>query len=176
MFWQPYFQLELKYKIGEKDAEKMIDNLEEEAKLIKLIWQINMPLEHVPNSFSSADSFCGLCKRKFEEGEKQMLHHNHLTGEFICRAHNVCNLKARQLSTNKKGKLKVLVFQHNSNNYDLHFILRAANKLTEINFIADTKITFKCLTLGNLKFLDSYMFIKEGVIYAGRQFKREFWN
>ena len=111
-----------------------------------------MPLEHVPASISSTtDSLCGLCKKKFEEGEKQTMHHNHLTAEFICRAHNSCNLKARQLNKNKKGRHKVLVFQHNSNNYDLHFILRAANKRSEIDCITDTKIKFKCLSLGKSK-------------------------
>ena len=163
-FDNPVFNGELKYYIGEKAAEKMIEDLEEEAKVIKLILEVVIPLEHVPPSISSSsDPLCGLCKKKFEEGEKQTLHHNHLTGKFICRAHNSCNLKARQLNTNKKGRHKVLVFQHNSNNYDLHFILRAANKRSEIDCIADTKIKFKCLTLGNLKFLDSYMFIKGGL-------------
>ena len=60
----------------------MIDYLENEVKIIKLILEVNMPLEHVPNSVSSADSFSWLCKRKFEEDEKQTLHHNHFTGNF----------------------------------------------------------------------------------------------
>ena len=66
-FDNPIFNGELKYYIGEKAAEKMIEDLEEEAKVIKLILEVNMSLEHAPASISStSDSFCGLCKKSLK--------------------------------------------------------------------------------------------------------------
>ena len=68
---------------------------------------------------------CGLCGEPFQDDDEncrrvveKVVHHDHVTGEFICVAHNGCNL-------HEKEELKFVAMAHNFSGYDSHIVVKA---------------------------------------------------
>lgn len=99
---------------------------------------------------------CHICEKEFDNKQKKVKDHDHLTGKFLGAAHNNCNLV-------RKEKQFFPVFCHNSKNYDLHFILNEIGKnpsrFKEISGLADNTEKFKVFKLNSFKFLDSAAFL-----------------
>ena len=66
------------------------------------------------------------CKSKFSDTVKRVMHHDHITGQYISTLCRECNLKYQY-------KLFLPVNIHNLKGYDSHFIVPALNKYGYIN-------------------------------------------
>jgi hypothetical protein len=77
---------------------------------------------------------CHLCNdSKFTDKNFAVRDHCHITGDFRGKAHNNCNLKARQATTIK------CIF-HNGSNYDYRFVVREIYRISQnINVIPFTE-------------------------------------
>lgn len=102
---------------------------------------------------------CYLCQEDFDEAEpnfSRVLDHDHLNGEFLGVAHNICNLHRREDFT-------LTCFSHNFSGYDSHFIVKVLGRMTDkegIRAIPLNTQKFKCLTVNNrIQFVDSAAFL-----------------
>ena len=177
---------------GKMCVNSFVNDIFEIEKLAGLYYNTNLKLEMTPeNELDFQNSkHCHLCDKPFlkckknieyyedeeydeeydeEENCKQnnceckkVRDHDHLTGLYRGAAHNVCNLKAKQIKSSF-----VPVFFHNFSGYDCHLIFeQLINKAIEIGFDKnDIKIipksieNFISLKIGRLRFLDSYRFL-----------------
>ena len=64
---------------------------------------------------------CPDCKKTFVGDKKKVIHHNHITGEYISSICSDCNL-------NYKLKKFIPIYCHNLKNYDSHFLIVALSK------------------------------------------------
>ena len=109
----------------------MVLKLEEYAiKSYKLIKQ-NEKLDYksIPKEIKNIHfeaKFCMDCKSKFSDTVKRVMHHDHITGQYISTLCRECNLKYQY-------KLFLPVNIHNLKGYDSHFIVPALNKYGYIN-------------------------------------------
>ncbi|XP_058790457.1 uncharacterized protein LOC131663808 [Phymastichus coffea] len=105
---------------------------------------------------------CHICNQYFQDNQKRVRDHCHLTGKFRGAAHNHCNL-------NYKNAAFIPVVFHNFTGYDSHFIITeiatnsefegkisvlAENKERYISFtkeVANSRISFR--------FIDSFRFM-----------------
>lgn len=102
-------------------------------------------------SFKNATD-CHLCRKPL--GEDRVRNHDHLSGEYIGPAHNVCNI-------NYKVPQHIPVFFHNFRGYDAHHIMQGLGKYKEerLSVIANTSERYLSVTLDSLRFLDSLQFM-----------------
>ena len=108
------------------------------------------------------------CERAFSMRRPLVMHHEHVTGEFIDFVCNHCNLQLkahRVMAGNKKdrtAKFLIPVIFHNLKNYDAKLILSAINsefKDSEISAIASNTEKFMSFTIDCFKFVDSMQFL-----------------
>jgi len=64
---------------------------------------------------------CKECNCSFTDDNKKVIHHDHITGEYISSICSTCNLKYQY-------KKFLPVYIHNSKGYDGHFLIAALNK------------------------------------------------
>jgi len=102
---------------------------------------------------------CYLCNEKFSTFDKKWSKcrdHDHMTGEFLGAAHNVCNLTRREQG-------KVIGMAHNFSGYDSHILLKAIAKSDRkdiaLKAIPLNQQKFKCLQINNTLLLDSLAFL-----------------
>ena len=89
-----------------------------------------------------------------------MRNHCHFTGTYRGAAHSVCNFQYR-LSP-KAWKLPVAI--HNLKGYDGHLIVKALKSaFGRIDVIPQNMERYLSLTVGRLKFLDSFQFTPKGL-------------
>ena len=76
-----------KVYFGKDSAEKFIDCVQQEAKLIRKYLQNKIPMERLSaqqwDQFNNA-SECYICKQSFNTKEKRVRNHDHLTGKYLC--------------------------------------------------------------------------------------------
>lgn len=95
---------------------------------------------------------CHICEKCFNDGEKKVRDHDHITGQYRGAAHNKCNLDYAIKIIN----YKLPIFFHNLKGYDSHIIMQAVSEeYKKIFLIAETDEKYKTFTLNNLSFYDS---------------------
>ena len=88
-----------------------------------------------------------------------MQDHCHITGNYRGAAHNECNLMYRISKTG--WKLPVVI--HNLNGYDSHLIVKALkSEYGKVKVIPQNMEKYLSLTIGQLKFIDSFQFTPHG--------------
>ena len=101
---------------GEDAAQKFVEMLEEDVKIIANIPEKKMIFgEKEKEQFDKATK-CWICKEEFENDVK-VRDHCHFTGRYRGDAHNSCNLKYR------KPNFTPVVF-HNLSGYDSHLFIK----------------------------------------------------
>ncbi len=97
---------------------------------------------------------CHICQD--ELNEDRVLDHDHLNGDFLGVAHNVCNLRRREQPV-------ITCFAHNFSGYDSHFLLSSFNRVSRVKQLQGIPLTtqkFKALYVNeNLRFIDSFAFL-----------------
>jgi hypothetical protein len=100
---------------------------------------------------------CHICSGPIFEGQTKVRDHCHRTGKFRGAAHQNCNIN---YYTNR---FLPVVF-HNLRSYDSHLIIKKAFEVAKgeekFDAIPNTGEKFMTLSIGNLKFLDSYQFMQ----------------
>ena len=105
---------------------------------------------------------CWICEQEIRniKNNPKVKDHCHFTGKYRGAAHKICNLKLKI----KPNKTPIPVVFHNLRGYDSHFIMQKAHKtygnITCIPNNAEKYISFQ---IGQLKFLDSFMFISSSL-------------
>ena len=101
---------------GEDAAQKFVEMLEEDIKIIANIPEKKMIFgEKEKEQFDKATK-CWICNKEFEDDVKVRAH-CHFTGRYRGAAHNSCNLKYR------KPNFTPVVF-HNLSGYDSHLFIK----------------------------------------------------
>jgi hypothetical protein len=159
-----------------------IETLEEYAKKSYKMLQLNK--RNIIWKENEKENFyknikCENCGDEYTDKNKQVAHHNHITGEFISSLCNSCNLKFQY-------KPFLPVYLHNLKGYDSHLFISALNKYgsskTEITcipnneekYISFTKTIkvdeYKCKKDGKIKpinfdirFLDTIAFMNSSI-------------
>jgi len=138
-------------------AEKFLNSLLKEADEISRIMENIVPMnltEEEENEFQAAEK-CSLCGQQFDEDDKRVRDHDHLTGKYRGAAHNKCNLQYSW------RHYKIPVIFHNLRGYDSHFIIKALDeKFKKIKCIPSSTEKFITFSVNNLEFIDSLSFIQ----------------
>nr|XP_008196089.1 PREDICTED: uncharacterized protein LOC103313764 [Tribolium castaneum]XP_015837943.1 PREDICTED: uncharacterized protein LOC103313764 [Tribolium castaneum]XP_015837944.1 PREDICTED: uncharacterized protein LOC103313764 [Tribolium castaneum] len=147
---------------GEKPQEWFISELKEICKFVNKILLkqkkiLNKPLSELEKELHETTNNCNLCGCNFIDNNKKVIHHNHLTGEFISTICNNCNLQI-QISN------KLPVFLHNLSGYDAHlFITEFINNFSNTEIIPlnhENYISFSGIHCNmKITFLDSFRFL-----------------
>ena len=178
---------------GEDCMENFCFKLNEIRTEIEDMMKYNEPIdmsEQDEQNFRSA-THCYICGDKFKStfkdekdrmNNKKVRDHCHFTGRYRGCAHSICNLNY----CNKY--FKIPVFFHNLKNYDSHFIIQNANKLSrnkDINVIAQNSEKFITFGFEHLNIKDSFSFLSSSLekLVAISKYddydplkKREEWN
>ena len=127
-------------------------------KLMDILTKTNVPMQETEESkriFRESQK-CGLCGHDFEEDgfDVKVRHHDHLTGKFICAAHQDCNVNCHY------RYFKIPVIFHNLKGYDSKHIITGLSQLdpnsfSNLDVLAANAEQIKSITLGPLRFLDS---------------------
>lgn len=66
---------------------------------------------------------CANCRLPFTDNNPKVIHHSHVTGQYLFAACNKCNLqlKPRKCSANS---YMLPIVMHNLRNYDAHFVIK----------------------------------------------------
>lgn len=99
---------------------------------------------------------CNICNNNFNNDKVK--HHNHFTGKYIGALCSNCNIQI-------KDKLKIPVFFHNLN-YDKNIFFKSFHhfkNIDDINILPDNEENYKCFTIKNLHFLDSFKFMSSSL-------------
>ena len=89
-----------------------------------------------------------------------MRDHCHIVGSYRGIAHNECNLMSRI----SKSSWKLLVVIHNLKGYDGHLIVKALkSEFGKVRVIPQNMEKSLSLTVGQLKFIDSFQFTHKGL-------------
>ena len=142
---------------GEDVSRRFIEDLLREEMYIKHVLSEIKPLKMTEQDemcFKTSEQ-CHICERKFEEGESIKVRvHCHITGKFRGASCQSCNL-------NFKYPSFIPVFCHGFSNFDSHIVCHGLElfKREKIKCIAKPDEKYTSVTLGNLRFLDSYQFL-----------------
>ena len=103
---------------GEDAAQKFVEMLEEDTKIItnipekKMIFKIQEQIQY------EKETKCWICNGKFDDDKNYKVRdHSHFTSKYRGAAHNLCNLKYR------KPNFTPVVF-HNLSGYDSHLFIK----------------------------------------------------
>lgn len=112
---------------------------------------------------------CYLCRSPLKKD--RVLDHDHLTGNFLGVAHNMCNLERQE-------QYRMACYAHNFSGYDSHFLIKAMKKMPDrikdINAIPLNMQKFKCLTINDrIHFLDSTAFLGDGLANLVNMLKKD---
>lgn len=127
---------EMTYTGEDADVHFVNTLLDWEKKYTDFINEGGRPLKFTKEekiaAYNSSDK-CGICGEVISE--KKVLHHDHISGNFICVAHNHCNLKVIE-------EKKFVALAHNFSGFDSHIIVNALGK----GFYVDEKLKRKATT------------------------------
>ena len=172
---------------GEDCISKYLDSLYEQVDECKSIIreQYNKPLimTHKDDMDFKNSKRCHICRKRYRDDDDPVRDHCHVTGKYRGSAHSACNLKW-QISADK---FKLIVPFHNLKGYDSKFIISELGDFIKrknipkenvyiededgnlvkddspiqmkISVIAQNTEKFMTFTVGNLKFIDSYLFM-----------------
>ena len=125
---------------GSRFCDDMLDLDEILTNRLKLVLPMNLTRAE-ERDFEEAEA-CYLCGKDFSDDKLRhpVRDHDHLTGEYLGAAHNLCNLRRREQS-------KILAFSHNFSGLVLHngFKIRVYLKLLLNNFPLFLGTTRICL-------------------------------
>ena len=110
------YEPELVSYTGEDAAQKFVEMLEEDIKIIANIPEKKMIFGKEENERFDKQTKCWMCNEEFDEDVK-VRDHCHFTGRYRGAAHNSCNLKYR------KPNFTPVVF-HNLSGYDSHLFIK----------------------------------------------------
>jgi hypothetical protein len=103
----------------------------------------------------SQDSPCYLCSRPLGSF-KAVRDHDHVSGEFLGWAHDLCNLRRRE-------NMKLPVFAHNASGFDAHLIMRELSSvradIDDLQAIPLNTQKFKVIYLNSMVLMDSMAFL-----------------
>jgi len=113
------------------------------------------PIDMSPEEESQFNSAyaCHICKEALRND--RVRDHDHITGQYVGAAHNICNLHRQECK-------KIVGFAHNFSGYDSHLIMKALGdtahemRLTAIPLNTEK---FKMLKLNNCVLMDSMSFL-----------------
>ena len=113
---------------GEDSAEKFLDVIQREAKLIRQYLSTKIEMETLSRRqtrhYYSARN-CHICGNLFtrttDKNFWRVRDHDHLTGKFRGAAHSICNLQYNV----DPDRVKIPCVIHNLKNYDAHLLLSA---------------------------------------------------
>ena len=97
---------------------------------------------------------CHICQQIDVDDNDRVRDHCHFTGVYRGAAHVIFNLNYRL--NPKSWKLPVVI--HNLKGYDGHLIVKALSEFGKIKVIPQNMEKYLSLTVGRLKFLDSFQF------------------
>ncbi|XP_039299204.1 uncharacterized protein LOC120355030 [Nilaparvata lugens] len=146
--------------LDEKIMEKFLQEITDLGDILYEDMKREIPMQALSESqereFQNSVN-CGLCAEPFLDSDIKCRHHAHETGNYLCAAHVSCNLTARTPEY-------ISCYFHNFSGFDSHFILKSLGKCKkEISCIANTSERFLTLSVGKIKFLDSYKFMSESL-------------
>ena len=101
---------------GEDPAQKFVEMLEEEIKIIANIPEKKMIFGKEEKERFDKETKCWMCNEEFDEDVK-VRDHCHFTGRYRGAAHKSCNLKYRKLNF-------MPVAFHNLSGYDSHLFMK----------------------------------------------------
>ena len=145
---------------GPSALKNFYTSLFSDAAVIEQIADINLPYDE-ENSEEDMAAFkaateCHICGKDL--GPARHFDHDHYTGKYRGAAHPSCNM---QYSSNKY--LKIPVVFHNLRGYDGYFVVRGLldfiDKISDLEVIAKNLDKFTCITVNNLRFIDSLQFL-----------------
>ena len=166
---------------GPGGMERFFEHIMQESRSIARILGKNVPMSPLTDDelrqFQDADK-CR-CGRSFDNKNRKVRHHDHLTGEFICALCNKCNL---QLKLNKRKRrygsddgddYLIPIIAHNMRGYDSHHMIKNfRNKYVEYldengdichngidEVIPSNTEKFISFSIGKLRFIDSCQFL-----------------
>ena len=170
------YESKLRKYTGEDAMEKFVDWIEEDAKDIANIPDVEMIISSDELKQFNEATKCWICKGKFDDvDDEKVKDHCHYTGRFRGAAHNSCNLKY------KKPKFIPVVF-HNLSGYDSHLFIKNLgftegtidcipnNEEKYISFTKNTVVGSYTNKEGKdkpikhkIRFIDSYKFMNESL-------------
>jgi hypothetical protein len=118
--------------------KKWVEELERLAKKSYDLLQINKTniiMSDDEKNKHSLNINCENCKCEYDESNKKIKHHNHITGDFISSLCNKCNLKFQY-------KRFLPVYLHNLKGYDSHLFIRS---LYEYGYQQEGKDIISCI-------------------------------
>ena len=101
---------------GEDAAQKFVEMLEEDIKIITNIPEKEMIFGKKEKERFDEETKCWICNEKFD-GDNKVSDHRHFTGRYRGAANNSCNLNY------KKPNFTPVVF-HNRSGYDSHLFIK----------------------------------------------------
>ncbi|PKK63101.1 hypothetical protein RhiirC2_784010 [Rhizophagus irregularis] len=155
--WGPYI-----YR-GPNATEEFVKRMDKEIKRINKIFDNPIPANKSNKEdlrkFNNAKE-CHLCKKSL--GHDKVWDHCHITGKYRGAAHKDCNLKLQI----KPWRTPIPVVIHNFRGYDSHLICESVSQSAfshRISVIAETFERYKTMRVGQIKYIDSYQFMKCGL-------------
>ncbi|KAK3107369.1 hypothetical protein FSP39_012926 [Pinctada imbricata] len=155
---------------GRNAIQRLLKALQEEEDQIKFILSQNEPLimnEMTEEEFQKAE-FCHICDRKFDSKSIKVRDHYHIGltrnetmssySNYRGAAHSHCNLSHRESSF-------IPIVMHNLRGFDSHLLCQAVGqfKKEKIKCIAQNMNSYLSLSLGDLRFIDSFQFMSESL-------------
>ena len=167
---------------GEDAAEKFVRDLQQEAKqLFDEYIATPKPILLTATELRSFNNTatCHICTKAL--GDDKLRDHCHNVGGYRGAAYNECNLTYR---ISKSGwKLPVVI--HNLKGYDGHLIVNVLkNEFGRVRVIPQNMEKYLSLTVGQLKFIDSFQFTPKGLDVLAKTFaddefrylRESFWS
>ena len=144
-----------------------------------MIQSSNVPMVFRPEDkarFEEA-TVCGICGKELHSSlpHQKVRHHDHLTGEFICAAHQDCNINCNY------ANLKIPVIFHNLRGYDSKHLMMGFSRLPvsirqNLDVLAVNSEQFKTIRLGPIQFLDSFQHLSSSLDGLVKTMLADCWN
>jgi hypothetical protein len=164
--------------MGKHAMSNFIESLDFDANILEEESRKNIPMEPLTASEENAfaeNNTCHICKHPILMMHAKVKDHDHYTGKYRGPAHNTCNIMFSASS-----HFKIPVIFHNLGGFDGYFIVRAlANMYAELGLQGKMKVVAKnmrkytTITVGNLKFIDSFQFLKGSLDELVENYKDE---
>ena len=108
--------------VGENCASLFLEELFRIEKKYEPIFKKGVPMKASPRVEEERRNavYCHICTGIL--GDDRVADHDHISGDFIGMAHDLCNLHRREPQ-------KIVVFAHNFSGYDSHIIVREMGKV-----------------------------------------------